>query len=159
GVAVRVEREERRMKEDPKQRSSKRTLESLVTHNLLYEVPGTPSGEWDRFHIRNIGLAVNRRMAREFGGDAGKVRAVCEPRAAAELGLKLRGLSATERALFSAVAPAIAQIPDLRRWARSERDAVADVVRAKAGRSERRYLALLQQHPRLRRALIRLGSV
>ena len=44
-------------------RSSSATLRRLVTHNMLYEVPGSPRGDWDRFHIRNLGLAVNRRMA------------------------------------------------------------------------------------------------
>ncbi len=50
------------------------------------------------------------------------------------------------------------RIPDLARWSRSERDAIVEIVRAKAGREEIRYLRLLQRHPRLRSAMIRLGS-
>ncbi len=60
GVRRLLEREERRMAADPSHRSSPATLRRLVTHNLLYEIPGSPRGEWDRFHIRNLGLAVNR---------------------------------------------------------------------------------------------------
>jgi hypothetical protein len=49
-------------------------------------------------------------------------------------------------------------IPDLTRWTREERRAAADIVRAKAGKDERRYLRLMQRHSRLRRAWIALGS-
>jgi hypothetical protein len=158
GVAAKVEREERRMKEDPAYRSSNRTLESLVTHNLLYEVPGTAEGDWDRFHVRNIGLAVNRRMAREFGGDAEALRSASERRVAAILRVRPRGMSPLERKAFAEYAPVLAAVPDLPRWTKGELRGVADVLRAKAGASERRYLRLLQGHDRLRRALIVLGS-
>jgi hypothetical protein len=158
GVAAKVEREERRMREDPAHRSSKRTLESLVTHNLLYEVPGTAAGDWDRFHVRNIGLAANRRMAREFGGDAEALRAASERRVARILGLRPRGISPLERKAFAEYAPVLASIPDLARWTKGELRGVSEVLRAKAGASERRYLRLLQRHERLRRALIALGS-
>ena len=158
GVAARVEREERRMKEDPAYRSSKRTLESLVTHNLLYEVPGTAAGHWDRFHVRNIGLAVNRRMAREFGGDAEALREASERRVAAILGLRPRGMSPLERKAFAEYAPVLDAVPDLPRWTKAELRGVAEVLRARAGASERRYLRLFQRHERLRRALIALGS-
>jgi hypothetical protein len=56
------------------------------------------------------------------------------------------------------MAPALGAIPDLARWTREERRAAADVVRAKAGRNERRYLRLMQRHRRLREAWIALGS-
>ncbi len=70
GIARRVAREEQRIRADPSYRSSPATLRTLVTHNVLYEVPGAPSGDWDRFHVRHLGLAVNRRMAKRHRGDA-----------------------------------------------------------------------------------------
>jgi hypothetical protein len=56
------------------------------------------------------------------------------------------------------MAPALDAIPDLARWSRTDRAALAEVVRAKAGRDERRYLRLMQRHRRLRAAWIALGS-
>ena len=106
----------------------------------------------------NLGLAVNRRMAREFGGDASRIRAASERRVARALGLSPRRLSPLERRAFSSLALVLDLIPDLSRWPRAERDALAAIVRAKASRSERLYLRLMQKHDRLRRALIRLGS-
>jgi hypothetical protein len=157
-VRLLVEREEARIAARPGYRSSAATLRRLVTHNLLYEVPGTESGDWDRFHIRNLGLASNRRMARDFGGDPARLRAAAERRVARALGLGPRSLSAGERAVFREFALALDLVPDLSRWTRDERAGVVEIVRAKAGPTERRYLRLMQAHPRLRAALIRGGS-
>ncbi len=151
-------REERRIARDPAYRSSRRTLERLVTHNLIYEVPGNARGEWDRFHIRNLGLAVNRRMAADYGGDAARLREASERRVAAALGLSPARWPSERRRAFSELALVLDLIPDLARWPPAERAAVAGIIRGKMGRTERRYLGGLRRHERLRRALIRLGS-
>ena len=144
GVRRLLEREERRLAADPAYRSSAATLRRLVTHNLLYEVPGSPQGEWDRFHVRNLGLAVNRRMAREFGGDARKLRASAERRVGRALGLDPKKLSPLERRAFGQLALLFDLVPDLPRWSRADRDALSAIIRAKASGHERRYLRLLQ---------------
>jgi len=128
-----------------------------VTHNLLYEAPGTGTRDWDRFHVREIGLAVNRRMRRDFGGSAARLRGAAERRVARAIGMAIPREALPRRA-FSDFGLVLAGIPDLARWSPAEKRAVADVIRAKSGPSERRYLRLLQRHPRLRRALIRLGT-
>lgn len=156
-VARAVAREESRIAADPRYRSSAATLRRLVTHNLLYEAPGFPRGEWDRFHVRHIGLAVNRRMRRAFGGSAGRLRSTAERRVAAALGMAPPRPALARRA-FAEFALVLDLIPDLARWSASERRGVVEVIRAKSGPSERRYLRLLRGHARLRRALIRLGT-
>jgi len=158
GVAARLEREERRIAADPSHRSSARTLARLVTHNVLYEAPGSPRGEWDRFHIRNLGLAVNRRMAREFGGDARKLRAAAERRIAKALRMTPARLVPLERRAFSELALVLDLVPNLRGFSREEKDGLVAIVRAKARGVESRYLRLLQRHTRLRAALIPMGS-
>jgi hypothetical protein len=157
-VAAAVAREERRIAERPGYRSSAATLRRLVVHNLLYEAPGTASRDWDRFHVRRIGLAVNRRMREDprIGGSAARLREAAERRVGRVL--RLGPLSAAERRAFAAMAPALDAIADLGRWTRAEREDLAAIVRAKAGKEERRYLRLMQRHPRLRGAWIALGS-
>ncbi len=150
-------REERRIARDPAYRSSRRTLERLVVGNLIYDAPGTTPGAWDRFHVRNIGLGVNRRM-RLDGVAADRLRAAAEQRVAARLGLTIARWSPLERRVFSGFALVLDGIADLRRWPAADRRAVAEIVRSKAGRSERRYLQLLRNHLPLRAALLRLGS-
>ena len=144
-----LEREERRIARDPSYRSSRRTLERLVVGNLIYDAPGTPQGEWDRFHVRNIGLAVNRNLRRS-GRSAGRFRRDAEERVARALRTRPE-----DSGFFLALSP----IPDLARWTRAERRGVLEVIRAKSGRGERRYLALLRGHARLRAALLGLGSL
>ena len=129
-----------------------------MTHNLLYEIPGSARGEWDRFHIRNLGLAVNRRMARKFGGGAPKIRAASEKRVARALGMVADRLPAHERAALREFALVLDLVPGLGRWSREEKDGVVAIIRAKSRGVESRYLRLLQRHPRLRAALIRMGS-
>ncbi len=68
------------------------------------------------------GLAVSRRMAREFGGDAERLRASCERRVAGLLGVRERGLSALERKAFADFALVLDVIPDLARWTKAERE-------------------------------------
>ena len=158
GVARLVAQEEERLGADPDYRTPPRLLRRLVTHNLLYEVPGTTSGAWDRFHIRNLGLRVNRRMARRFGGSAEAIRSAAAGRVAKALGLRPVRLAPLERRAFDSFALVLDEIGDLARWTRAERGGILEIVRAKAGAPERRYLRLLQRHARLRAALLALGS-
>jgi hypothetical protein len=157
--------EERKIAADPPYRSSAGTLRRLVTGNLLYEVARNPKSEirdpkspWDLFHIRNLGLAVNRRMAREFGGDAQSIKTVSTRRVARRLGVSVRGWSPLETTAFENWALMLDLVPDLSRWSRQEKEATLAIVRAKAGREERRYLRLMQRHTRLREAMLKLGS-
>ena len=154
GVRRLLEREERRIAADPSHRSSPATLRRLVTHNLLYEIPGSPRGEWDRFHIRNLGLAVNRRMAREFGGDAARLRAASEKRVARAARPAPRSADGRASGRPSReLALVLDLVPGLARWSRQEKDGVVAIVRAKARGVESRYLRLLQRHaPPARRA-------
>jgi len=157
GVRRLLAREEGRIRKNAAYRSSRRTLVRLVTGNLIYDAPGAPRGAWDRFHVRRIGLAVNRRL-RDSRASASEFRERAETLVAKTLGIRRSSLSARERTAFASLAPVLAQIPDLSRWKSEERRAASDVVRAKASRDETRYLELLSRHRRLRAALIRLGS-
>jgi len=98
-------------------------------------------------------------MRRDLGGDAARLRAAAERRVGRALGLRPDELSPDEARAYRAMIPALDAIPDLARWPREDRDALAVVVRAKAGRDESRYLRRMQKHRRLRAAWIRLGSV
>jgi hypothetical protein len=154
-IARLLAREERRIARDPAYRSTPATLRRLVRHNLLYEAPGSRRGEWDRFHVRRIGLAAERRMARVFGGDAEAMRRAAESRLARALGLEApRGSTP----LLRDVAVALDLVPDLERWPPADREAVAGIVREKLRGDERTYLRLMQGNERLRRAMIGLGS-
>jgi hypothetical protein len=153
-----VEAEERRIASDPSYRSSPRTLERLVTGNALYEIDPARAGAWDRFHVRNIGLAVQRRMRLVNGGDAERARSGAAGRIARILGVRVPG-AALERKSFTDLALVLDLIGDLPRWSRDEKRALVAMIRAKTGPEEIDYLDRLQRHERLRSAVLRLGSV
>ncbi len=150
--------EEKSMARIKGRRSSARTLRRLSEGNIVYELPGSPSGYWDKFRIRNLGLAVNRRMAREFKSDPARMARDAESLVRRALNINLDDLTEQERRAFHDWALVLALVPDLGRWTDDEKRAIERTVRAKAGADEMLYLRLLQRHARLRDAVRKLGS-
>jgi hypothetical protein len=158
-VAELLKTEERKLAAGAQYRTPARRLRSLAEGPMILETaPATAHGSWDRFRIRNVGLAVARRMAKEFDGDARQIRRASVERVERALGVRTEDWKEDERRAFDDLALVLAQIPDLARWHEDEKQAAANIVRAKAGLDESRYLRLLQRHARLRDEIIKLGS-
>ncbi len=157
-VRTLLQREERRIATRPGYRSSASVLRRLAAGNLFFEVPGTVSGNWDRFKVRNIGFAVQRWIARCCGGDPGRARRSATAALARVLGERRQAWTGEAGRVFSDFALVLALVPDLARWSTAERAGVCGIIRAKAARNEWRYLRLLKAHTRLKTALIRLGT-
>jgi hypothetical protein len=153
-----AEREEARTARDPEHRSSKRTLCRLAEGHVFYELPGSPVGAWDRFSVRNIGVRVNQHMAENFAGNLEAFRNAAVEALARNLRQSMHGQHGPAKRAAENFAMALSLVPELRSWSSSERGLLIDIVRAKSGRDEMRYLHLLQQHDKLRRAMLRLGS-
>lgn len=150
--------EERKLAARPLYRTSHATLRTLADGHMLLEIPHAEQRRWDRFRIRNIGLAVQRRMASHFKGDAAKIRRASVKEVARALGVRVEDWKATEQRAFEELALVLALIPDLARWTEDEKRETALIIRAKAGADESRYVRLLQPHSRLRDEIIRIGS-
>src|SRR5712692_3740664 len=153
-----VEGEESKIAANPKYRTSARTLRRLAAGHVFYELPGSEMGAWDRFSTRKIGLRVNAYMARKFGGDARRMRSESARSMALSLNVNTSPLSALEKASFENFAVALAPVHDLSSWKREEKDALLQIIRAKAARNEMKFLHLTQKHERLRDALLKMGS-
>jgi hypothetical protein len=153
-----AEHEEQKIAADPKYRTPARTLRRLAAGHVFYELPGTEVGAWDRFSTRNIGLRVNRRMARDFGGDAALMRERSRRALEQILGVSTASWAALEKIAFDNFALVLADVQGLRAWTREEKESLIRVIRAKAKPDEMLYLHLTQRHGRLRRLLHGLGS-
>ena len=155
-----AESEEKKIAADSKYRTPARTLKRLAAGHVFYEIPGSEIGAWDRFSTRNIGLRVNRRMARDFGGDADLMRK--QSRHALERILSIStsssSLTPLEKTAFENFALVLTQVPGLRAWTREEKEDLVRIIRAKAKADEMLYLHLSQRHQQLRKALLTLGS-
>ena len=157
-IARAADAEDKKIKARPGYRSSGRTLRRLSRGNVVYEAPGSDGGAWDRFHIRNLGLAVQRRMAGSFAGEAGAIRHATSEAVARAIGVTPDDWEFPERRAYENLALVLGLIPDLADWEKSEKKNIARIIEAKSGRDESHFLRLLQQHSRLRDVVIRLGS-
>ena len=73
-VAEILRAEERRLAARAEYRPPAQRLRTLAVGHMILETAGGGAGSWDRFLVRNVGLAVQRRMAEEFGGDGDRIR-------------------------------------------------------------------------------------
>jgi hypothetical protein len=157
-------REEQTIAANPQYRTPKRTLKQLAEAHVFYELnrlgasSASAPGAWDTFSTRNLGLLVNRRMARDFRGDSGSIRRASVAAVSRALGINLPEWSVAERVAFENWSLVLALIPDLSRWTPQEKKEAAKLVRAQAGPNEMHYLRLTRHHLRLRKEVLRLGS-
>jgi len=149
--------EERRLSADPGRRTSARILRQLAAGHMLYEMPDSREGDWNRFQIRNVGLAVQRRMAGEFDSDAQRIRTHSINFVTRALGLRTRDWPHNELSALEDLALVLAMMP-IDRWATADKQLAARIIQAKGSRDETLYLKLMQKHSPLRAEMIRLGS-
>jgi hypothetical protein len=150
--------EERKIAARPTYRTPARVLRQLAEGHMIFELPEAQMGDWDRFQIRNLGLAVQRRMAKEFTGDTARIRSESVKAVSRALGVRTTEWKQSELRALNDLALVLALIPDLARWNEGDKRDAVRVIRAKASADEARYLRLMQEHRRLRAELIRLGS-
>jgi hypothetical protein len=131
----------------PRHRSSPATLRKLAEGHLVFDVD--PRGPVPLPPTAKIGLAVADRLAAR--GDREDV----QQRAMRALGLRsLAGWTRNERLAWERWSPLILTLSGVSRWSAANRRALAAIVRAKGGASERDFLARFNRHPLLGRVLL-----
>jgi hypothetical protein len=119
---------------------------------------GVGSGPWDTFSIRNLGLLVNRRMSRDFDGDAHKIRQASVAQISRALKINSTRGTPTQHKSLEDWSLVLALIPNLAQWNSNEKHQLIKMIRAKSAPNEMTYLHQSQRHARLRAELLRLGS-
>jgi len=169
-----VLREEKKIASRDNYRTTASTLRKLAAGSMIFEIdksqtPGTAGilsavprkstgGDWDRFQVRNIGVAVQRHMAAKYGGDAEKFRAAAVEILARRLDLSTNDWRELKLSVLSDFAVMLHLVKDLGQWNKHEKEALVEIIHAKAASDESGYLKLLQKHQRVRKEIIRLGS-
>jgi hypothetical protein len=59
-VAKLLEAEESKIRANPSHRTPARTLKRLADGWMIYEVPGSRQGDWDRFETRRAAMALHQ---------------------------------------------------------------------------------------------------
>lgn len=145
------------MKKNPKHRSSRARLNELASEYMFLHLGKPRTDVLGRLSLGDIGLRVSENMAKRFGSERERGIRILATEVAAMLGQRKK-LSGGEKLAWERWAPLVDLLPDVSGWSRSEKAALAEIIRAKGGRSEADYVALLDQHRKLRRALLRLGE-
>ena len=161
--------EERKIAANARYRTPARMLRKLAAGHMLFERPpavhasarmshSRAANEWDRFQVRNVGLAVQRRMATDFDGHANRIQQASLDYVARALGISPKTWSLSELQTLNNLSLVLAMIPGMNRWSGEHKRLAASIIRAKGGNDERQYLRLMQTHEPLREAIIKLGS-
>jgi len=150
--------EEQKLRANAGYRTPPRTLRKLASGHMLFELPGETSKQWDRFHVRKIGLAVQRRMARDFDGDSKKMRNYSAQFLNRTLKVNAESWTGDQKSALENLSLVLGMIPGIAKWNPAEKALAVRIIRAKAGADEALYLKLMQRHGALRQALIGFGS-
>jgi hypothetical protein len=149
-----VLKEEERMANQRAYRTPARTLRKLAEGPMIFELDKTRSGDWDRFQVRSVGVRAQPSLAKQYGSDADRMRKEA-------VGFVARALNARADQwpgkTVTDLAVALSLIPDLDKWANTEKRLLLKVIQAKSSADESDYLKLMQRHDRLRTAIIELG--
>lgn len=165
GIERIAQREEERIAADPLQRTTERVLRRMARSPMNWDADESDDSgrlsrsagrDWDRFHVHNLGIAVQRNWSRHGGSSADFID-FCLRRVAAHLQMRVGVLTTLERRALEGLAPVLL-LARMERWTAEERAAARRIIRAKTARREDDYLRLLSQHVRLRRALLAHGS-
>ncbi len=152
-----VEAEEKRLATKPGYRTPARTLRKIAEGHIVFEL-GKARSEWDGFQIRNVGMAVQKQMAKDFGSSARKLKDAAIKKMARVLNLNYASFNQSEQRLFENFAYLCSLATRINYWTKDEKRLAAQIIQAKMNASETAYLSLLQRHERLREVTVKLGS-
>jgi hypothetical protein len=158
--ALRIMRSERkRMKSNPRHRSTDKTLAQLAEYDLFLNLGETRDDVLGLLPLADVGLRLSNFLAQEFGADRENAARVCSREAQQLLGVRnYSRFSAGERLAWNWWAPLVVTLPNIKRWPRADKRALVDLIRAKGGRHELAYLQRFNDHRRLRISLLQLAE-
>ena len=149
----------KRLRRNPRHRSSVATLKKLAADNVFFYLRRPRPDVLGRVSLGNIGLGIARYCAERFGADREAGLRTCSQEAARLLAARSwRGWSAGERLWWERWSPLVLALPGVERWGAAEKRALARVIRAKGGRRESDFVWRFNRHRRLRRALLQVAA-
>jgi hypothetical protein len=146
--------EQDKIDRDASYRTPPTVLEQLARSEVYLSLSGREPETARRLTASALAALVTAHIARRFEGDRRAAAREAIARVQRALGIRRRrDWPAHEWRAFEDLAPVATLIPDLERWPAADRQRLVDVMRAKGGPSESRYVRLLDGHTRLRKSL------
>ena len=135
-------------------RSSKRTLRRLANYPLYFSLARNRQDVLPMVCTDSISLGVLDYVSQRFGSQREEGTRRCSQELAKALGIaSFSAWTADEELMWQRLNPVIAAVADVKKWPKADRDALADVIRAKGGVHENGYVKLFDAHKRLRQAV------
>ncbi len=142
-----AEKEFLRFAKDKAHRSDTDLLRDLAAQPLVLVVRAS---EVEPIEPVELSHAVMRMVAGRYSGDHRQALRSERARTMKALGITdLRTWSMDEQHWAQELCLALGLIADLERWSRKDKKLLIELLRAKGGRTEEAYIALLQRHSRL----------
>ena len=153
-VRALADAEEAKITKNPSYRTSLPMLKRLARSEVYFTLSPGDWNEESRISASSLAALVTDHVSRRFDGDsqaaAGAAMAVVR-RALGDV--RTARWTNDERTAFERLSLLVALIPDLPRWPVADRRRLVDLMRAKGGPSEARYVRLLDGHRQLRESL------
>ena len=154
GQATRLANAELRKARKKGYRSSKRTLRRLANYPLYFSLARNRQDVLPMVCTDSISLGVLDYVSQRFGSQREEGTRRCSQELAKALGIaSFSAWTADEELMWQRLNPVIAAVADVKKRPKADRDALADVIRAKGGVHEKGYVKLFDAHKRLRRAV------
>jgi len=149
----------KKMKRSPRHRTDVTTLNQLAGENMYLYLGPRRRDTIATVTSGSIGSSIMNRMAGRFGADREKGIRTCSREAARLLGLRsLRRFTSGERLAWNRWSPVIMALKGIESWSPPQKRALVDVVRAKGGQRESRFVELFDGHRRLQKAIVKLSE-
>lgn len=149
----------KKMRRSPRHRTDVTTLNKLAGENMYLYLGRRRRDTIGTITSGNIGLRIASMMADRFGADREKGIRTCSREAARRLGLRsLRGFTSGERLAWERWSPLIMALEGIESWSPAEKRALVEVVRAKGGQRESRFVEIFDGHHRLQKAIVKLSE-
>ncbi|UCE66029.1 MAG: hypothetical protein JSU85_14440 [Candidatus Zixiibacteriota bacterium] len=154
-----AEEEAEKIRADRSYRCDIKTLKRLALSDMLVDLRLKPREPFRELLVAAIGMAVTKMIAADFASDGRKALRYAKKYALSSLGIT--GLSKwtdNERLQFERWSPLLVLIRDLREWSKNDKNLLIEIIRAKAAKREKRFVAIMQKHNRFREFLIGLSG-
>src|SRR5262245_55796943 len=155
-VRALADAEEAKITKDASYRTSLPMLKRLARSEVYLTLSPCELDAESRLSASALAALVTDHVSRRFDGDRQAAARAGTEVVRRALGVSTARWTSDERTALERLSLVVALIPDLRRWPPSDRRRLVDVMRAKGGPSEARYVRLLDGHRRLRESLASL---
>ncbi len=140
-------------------RSSKSTLRRLAAFPLYLSLGRKRRDVLPMVCTDSLSLGVLDYVSNRFGGRREEGAMRCSQELAAALGVdSITGWPEDEQRTWHRLSPVIAAVATVKKWPRADRAALVDVIRAKGGVHEAKFVTLFDAHKRLRGAVARFAA-